>query len=253
MVPCFIQYILTAALRDRLLISFLITLIIGISLSSFLASTAVTEKDQFFLVFVASIMRLASVFTVITFVVFYVRKVFETREVEYMLTKPVTKLGYLLSHSIAFIIIAFAFVLVSSATLFLIMPAVSLSGLIFWSMSLLVELIIMVHVAIFFSFSLNSAVTASLASCAFYALSRMVGGILGVIHSDPASGIMMLLEKIMLVVSMVVPRLDLLARSEWLVYGLSQTITFTFLGVQLILFTGLIFFATLLDFNRREF
>ena len=48
MIHILTKYILTAAMKDRLFLLFLLLAVLGVSLSIFLGSSAVTEKDQFF-------------------------------------------------------------------------------------------------------------------------------------------------------------------------------------------------------------
>ncbi|NCO02973.1 MAG: hypothetical protein GW903_02140 [Alphaproteobacteria bacterium] len=253
-----ILYVLTAALRDKVFISFALMAAVSVSLSIFLGSSAVLEKDQFSAVFAASGLRFASVLALILFVVFYVRRSFETRDVEYMLTKPVSRLGFVMSHTVAFIILClFATILVSGSLYFMI-PSVtegvgSLSGYIFWCMSLLIELCIMTSVALFFALVLNSAVSASLITIAFYVLARLMGQILGIIEAVGQGGIYKLLEQVMLVISMFIPRLDLMGQSSWILYGLDENVNLAFILIQGAVFCFLIFAATMVDFVRKQF
>ena len=106
MVWLLVKYILTAALRDRLLLGFLFLVGVGISLSIFLGSAAITEKDQFSVVFTAGGLRIGGLLTLVLFTVFYLRRSFETRDVEYLLSRPLSRLQFLLAHSIAFSILA---------------------------------------------------------------------------------------------------------------------------------------------------
>ena len=253
MIWLLVKYIFAAASRDKILISFLLLIGVGVSLSLFLGSAAVTEKDQFSIVFAASALRFSSLFTLVLFAVFYIRKSFDTRDVEYMLSRPITRFQYLIAHSISFSILAFILTFISAVVL-LSMPAeANFMGVCLWSTSLLVELILVVNVALFFAFVLTSAVSAMLITLAFYVLSRMMGGILGVILSSPESGIMMLVEKIMLLISIIVPRFDLMGQGDWLLYGAEGAIGWGFVLGQGVVFLGLIFFATLIDFKRKQF
>lgn len=253
-----ILYVLTAALRDKVFISFALMAAVGISLSLFFGSSAVLEKDQFSAVFAASGLRFASVLALILFVVFYVRRSFETRDVEYMLTKPISRLGFVLSHTIAFIILCMFATALVSAALFFMIPSVSegvgsLSGYIYWCISLLIELCIMTSVALFFALVLNSAVSASLITIAFYVLARLMGQILGIIESAGQSGVYQVLEQVMLVISMFMPRLDLMGQSSWILYGLDESVNLLFILGQGAVFCFLIFAATMVDFVRKQF
>jgi hypothetical protein len=247
------QYILSAAKKDRLILSFLIAIIVGVSLSAFLGSVAVTEKDQFFIVFAASILRTGAVITLFLFVTYFVRRSFELREIEFLLTKPISIFQMILAHLLAFSFLAFCFSLIAFFVLLLISNGVNLSGLLLWSFSLLSELIIISHVALFFSMILKSVITASLATISFYLLSRMIGGILAAIKTDAATGMSLVLEKIMLIISMVTPRLDLMGQGDWLIYKDVNTMFIWFIPLQMIVFCSLVFFATMSDLHKKQF
>ena len=47
MIRLLVGYILTAAIRDRLFLSLMLLVVVGVCLSVFLGSSAITEKDQF--------------------------------------------------------------------------------------------------------------------------------------------------------------------------------------------------------------
>ena len=248
-----VKYILTAALKDRIILSFILLVGVSVSLSIFLGSSSVIEKDQTSLVFSASMLRFSSIIVLVLFATFYIRKAFDTRDVEFMLTRPITRFQYLASYFIAFALLAIALVSLMLVTIISISGTENISGILLWSGSLLIELIIMTSVAIFFSFVLTSAVSAALMTFAFYTLSRMIGGILGVINNNDAESFMVLAEKLMLFISVFTPRLDLLGQGDWLLYAQNNSISWSFIIGQGVVFVGLIFTATLIDFKNKQF
>lgn len=248
-----VKYILTAAIWDRILISFIVLMGVGVSLSIFLGSSSVSEKDQVSLVLTASMLRFSSITTLVLFCVFYIRKAFDTHDVEFMLTRPITRMQYLSSYTVSFTLLAFVMTFLSTLTL-LLMPSINHSaGIFLWSFSLFIELSIMASVAIFFSFYLSSAVSAALVTFAFYVLSRMIGGIIGVISATPETSLMLVMEKIMLLISVFIPRLDLMGQGSWLLYEAAPDISWPFIIGQGFIFVGLIFTATLVDFKNKQF
>ncbi|HBR68524.1 MAG TPA: hypothetical protein DEA55_04015, partial [Rhodospirillaceae bacterium] len=68
--------VLTAAVRDKLVISLLVLLALGASMAVFMGSSAVIEQDRFAVVFASGGLRLASVLGLVLFVVFFVRRSF---------------------------------------------------------------------------------------------------------------------------------------------------------------------------------
>ena len=254
MIWLLVKYILTAALKDRLFLGLLVVIAVAISVSIFLGSSALTEKDQFSLVFAAGGLRIAGLMTLILFTVFYIRKSFETRDVEYLLSRPLSRFQFLVAHNIAISLLASFMALLVTVALFL-MPSNSkdIEDFGMWGISIWVEYIIVANVALFFALMLSSAVISALAVMAFYVLSRLIGGILGIVTSSYDIGSMIVLEKIMLLVSIFIPRLDLMGQTSWLVYGDAQINDLFFALTQGVVFCGFVFAISLWDLKRKQF
>ncbi len=247
-----VKYVLMAALRDRLIISMLICLSVGSSLSIFLGSAAIVEKDFFTLVFAASGLRLVSVFGLVLFVVFFVRRSFESKDMEFLLSRPLGRVGIIFSYATAFLILALIVSISVVIALSVILPHLFNASYIYWGITLAVEAIVMVNIAFFFSMYIGSAASASMMSVACYVLGRMMGQILGIIDS-PLVDSTGLFSMALQLVSVVTPRLDLLGQSSWLIYGVDDISVVYFAVIQCIVFSLLILCATSLDFIRRQF
>ncbi len=219
----------------------------------FFGSSALSETDQFSLVFAGAGLRLTTNMILILFVVFYLRRAFESHDVEYLLSRPISKLQFLLAHFVSFVLLALLASILVTLTLLLLPSTASGNSLWLWGISLWLELSLMVTVALFFSMVLSSAVTASMASFAFYVLARLIGDILGIIATEKSAPFMFLMEKIMFVISIFVPRLDLMAQSNWLLYGVSNDTNLAVISGQLIIFIAFILSAAYLDLNKRQF
>ena len=101
-----IRYVVTAALRDRLIIGLCFLLIMAVSLSIFMGSAALTEQDPFVAVFAAGSIRMLNVFGLVLFIVFFIRRSFETRDIEFMLSRPIGRIQLVLSFAAGFSILA---------------------------------------------------------------------------------------------------------------------------------------------------
>ena len=247
-----IRYITTAALRDRLILSVFVLMAVGASLSIFLGSAAVNEADQFAVVFAAGGLRLAGALGLVLFIVFYLRRSFETRDVDYLLARPISRMSFLFSHSLCFMIIAGIITLFVAMAVFAIAPHIIHEGYALWVFSLWVEYVIVANVALFFAMVLPNAAASALAVFAFYVLSRMIGHLIGIADTRlDIAGADMLNATIDLV-SLFVPRLDLMAQTTWLIYG-SENFSFLFISVQGVLFSFLALMAALVDLLKREF
>lgn len=254
--PALVKYVLTAALRDRLLLSSVAVIILGICLSLFLASSAVIEQNQFALVYMGSGLRVLTLAGLVLFVVFFIRRSFDARDIEYLLSRPVSRISLILSNAAAFSLLAIG----AGVFLTLILGGMAwrgsgeVSGVLLWSAGITGEFIIMVNVALFFAMVLSSPVTAGMAALGFYILARMMGELLGITVNPPFhfAGDQTLMT-VMKVVSVAVPRLDLMAQTSWLVYGTGGLSDYFFIICQALAFLILILTASLIDLVRRQF
>lgn len=248
-----VKYVLTAALRDRLVLSLVILLLLGVSLSVFLGSGAVTEKDHFSLVFAGGGLRFLGVLGLVLFAVFFIRRSFEARDVEYLLSRPVSRVKFLLSYAAAFSLLAIGLTFAQGLCLYMIGPHMFGDGHMLWIASIMIENILMINTALFFSMVLSSAATAAMATFAFYVLARMMGQILGIIDQGSRLYNLEILEFIMQVISSVTPRLDLMGQTTWLIYGPDDGIGYSFIFMQGCVFALLVILASLIDLVRRQF
>lgn len=247
-----VRYVLTAALRDRVLMAYAIALALGVCLSIFLSSAAIIEKDAFAVVFAAGGLRIVTILALVLFTVFYMRRAFDSKDVEFLLSRPVGRVPFLLSHSAAFSLLGLTFGIILGGVLYAGSIHNFGQGHGLWIFSMIAEIIIMVNTALFFSMVITSAVGASMASFAFYILCRMMGQILGIMEAGNG-GITKFFHGIMQLISSVMPRLDLMGQTSWLLYGPDNTVGAGFIAAQLFIFTALILSASLIDLLRRQF
>lgn len=247
-----IQYVLIAALRDKLVLSLSIIFILCASLSVFLGSSAITEQDQFTLVFAASTIRLAGATGLILFVVFFIRRSFDSKDVEFLLSRPISRIEYLLSYSAAFSLIGALTGLSQGLAIYILGPHLFSDGTFLWIISIMVENILIMNVALFFAMFFSSAATGAMVTLSFYVLGRMMGQFLGIIDANKNTSHESV-EFTMQVVSVLMPRLDLMGQSGWLVYGAGDSVTVLFIVFQGVFFSGLVLGAALLDLAKRQF
>lgn len=250
-----VKYVLTAARRDKLFLSLIGIMVLGGFISLFLSSSAVVEKELFSVVYLAGSLRLLGLTGLVLFVVFFIRRSFDSRDVEYLLTRPVSRNSFVLSHAAGFSILAF----IVSAALCLGLGFVAnkignAEGVIYWSTGVICEYLLIVNVALFFSMVLSSPVAASLATLGFYILGRLMGQLLFVAKT-PSEGFIgyQLMTYIFQAVSTLFPRLDLMTQTSWLLYGVDGIKDYIFILTQTVLFVVLILVATLVDLRKRQF
>lgn len=247
------KYIMMAALRDRLILSIGGLMLVVVSLSIFFGATAITEQDQFVRTFAAFGVRLFGVVALVLFVVTYIRRSFESREVDYLLSRPIGRIRFILTHAAGFSFLGLlAAAFLGGVIAFLQIYNIN-AGVLYWWLSLAVEFVIMANVAMFFAFVMTSQTVCLIMVFAFYLLSRLIGEILGILQKGGQTGVMGLLAKIMEMISIFIPRLDLMGQTKWLLYGVPETLSLPFVLGQGVVFLLLVVGASVLDMHRRQF
>ena len=247
-----VKYVLIAALRDKLILSLAIVLLVGASLATFLGSSAIIEKDQFTVVFAGAGLRFVSIFALILFVVFFVRRSFESKDIEYLLSRPIGRLKIIYSYAFAFSILSFLIGLGVGLVIYTLSPHLFGHGHVIWIVSIIVEAIIMVNVALFFAMYISSAASGCMATLSVYVLGRLMGQLLGIADSSlvDSEGIYAMALQL---VSFITPRLDLLGQTSWLIYGYDGSYGIIEAVIQGGVFSALVLLAASLDFTRRQF
>jgi hypothetical protein len=248
-----VKYVLTAALRDRLIMVLFLMTVVGVALGVFLGSSAVIESDRFALVFSASGLRFAGAAGIILFVVFYVRRSFETRDVDFLLSRPLSRMSFIVSHAAAFSLIALMVAGLVTIVVFTISFHTQ-AGIGIWGVSLAAEFVIMANAALFFAMVLPSATAGAMASFGLYILARLMGEMLGIVNTGAYLPMYRLLALVMKFISLLVPRLDLMAQTSWLVYGSAGSgIGIGFILLQGVIYSALLAAAAAIDLSRRQF
>lgn len=250
-----LKYILLTAVRDRLYVGIFIILLAALGVSSIVGGTALVEQSEATMVYIAGSSRMIFIIGMILFVCFYVRRSFENREVEFVLSKPIARHNFILAYLLGFILVALLIIIPLVILLFFINA--NPLGLFYWGLSLLLESIIIIAFSLLAALILKSAVSAVMASLGFYVISRMMGFFVLTIKipeqiSDVAT-YDRFLKAVLKVISIVFPRLDLYGKSEWLIYGvINYSDIFIILGQSLI-YIPLMIFMAFYDFNRKQF
>jgi hypothetical protein len=203
-------------------------------------------------VFTAGALRMAGVLGLVLFVVFHVRRSFENKDVEYILSRPISRVSFILSHAAAFCFLAILTGLVIAFVVMGQMPHGLYGRIPIWAVSIIAEFVIMVNVALFFSMVLSSATTGVLASLALYMLARLMGELLGIADHEMDSHMLKILGVVMQGISLIVPRLDLMGQTSWLIYG-DAGIGYGFILAQTAVYSGLVLSAAIVDLVRRQF
>jgi ABC-type transport system involved in multi-copper enzyme maturation permease subunit len=252
-----IRYTLITALRDLLFIGLLVITIGAMFIAHFLGGTALSEQQQMILTYVAGSTRLILITGLVLFVCFHVKRAFDNKEIEVILSKPISRQKFIASYLLSFGILA---IIVTIPTVMAIAAIAkpNIKGLLFWGGSLIFEGIMMVAFAMVSSLIMESGVAACLATLSFYCLSRMMGFFIMAIHHPkllPSSGqaFNWLMDSILMLVSVVLPRLDLFGKTSWLVYGIEKSTDLWVFSIQSLVYVPLLLFMAIIDFKRKQF
>lgn len=252
-----IRYVLLAAVRDRMIWGIIAISVLGACLSIFSGSAAIIEQSQFVVTYMAGGLRLLSLIGLVLFVVFFVRRSFDARDIEFLLTRPLSRRSFVLSHMTAFSILS----VISGAFIALLVCVFTWKtgphlGALMWATGVTIEYMIVANAAFFFAMVLGSPVTAGLSTLGFYVLARMTGSLLAIASHSATSGAHEAYHAayfVTKVVATIVPRLDLMVQTSWLLYGGATWSDWIFSVTQGGVFLVLLGAATLVDLKRRQF
>jgi ABC-type transport system involved in multi-copper enzyme maturation permease subunit len=249
-----LKYILKNGLRDRLYLGLLITLVTSFSISIFLGSTMIAEQQQSTAAYIAGSSRAILAVGMILFVCLSVGRAFENKEVEFILSKSISREQFILGYLGGFFLAALLIFLPLVLAIALIAKA-NLLGLAIWSASLLSELLIVICFSLLASMILKNPFSAILSSFAFYIISRLMGMFVMAIQlpEDFAAAKNHLLTFILKILSAIFPRLDLFSQSSWLSYGIKDFAMIKIIAIQSLIYIPLMIFMAFHDFKRKQF
>jgi hypothetical protein len=250
-----IKYILLTALRDRLFVGLYAIIFIAFGSSIFLGSNALSEQSYMQIAFISGSIRIILSTGIIIFICFHIKRSFDNREIDFMISRPISRHQFLLAYFASFHLILLFLVIPISALLIIIFKLNIINSLI-WSLSIFCELSIISSFAILSALILESAILSTLTSLAFYFISRIIGfAVSTIIIPAEISKISISgsIEYLLKIISSLLPRLDQFAQSKWLIYGIDNYNIIGLISIQTIIYTGLILLMSLIDFNKKQF
>jgi hypothetical protein len=248
------QYALKAVRHDRLIQLMMGMMVAAAGISLFLGGATILEQQPFSIAMAGTTLRLVAVLGLVIFISFFLRRAFENREIDYLLATPLTRFRLLFSFAVAFAMVAALLTILITLVMFALSMRVN-AGMVFWGASVAVELIVTVFMALFFATALKSATVGALCTLGYYTLARMIGMMIGIIQAGLIDGGLSfdVMKIIVRVISVVIPRFDLMSQSSWVVYGTAHDLPLWILPAQLIAFCTLFFICALFDLKRSQF
>lgn len=251
------KFILLTGLRDKLYLSLLIILAGAFGLSNLVGFSALSEETQMQLVYFSFLSRVIIVCGMILFICFYINKEFEKKEIDFILSKPISRNTLILSYWTSFNLISLILIIpVAIVIAFFSHP--NFLGLVWWFISVILELMLVSTFAIVSSLILGGAVVSVIATYAFYFICRMMGFFVYSISLPKNINVAVsswtdFSESLLKILSSVFPRLDLFGKSEWLIYGITDYNEIFLVLIQSVIYIFLMLFIAFYDFGKKQF
>ena len=224
---------------------------LGAGLAAFLSQVAVTESVALQTAIVAAVLRACAIFLVTSHVAASILRELNDKGLEVMLALPLSRsthyLGRLAGFAACGAAAALAFAL---PLLFWASP----SAVAAWGFSLACEAAVLASIALFFAVTLAQLVPAIAASAGLYVLARSISSI-QLIAASPLSDTSSahdIARWCVDAVALLLPRLDSVTRTDWLLYGAPGAAEYLLAIGGLALYGALVVAAGLFDFYRRS-
>jgi hypothetical protein len=246
----FTRLALTEARRGGIVWLAAAAIVLGLALGAFLSQLALTESRMLQAAVVAALLRVCAAFVLAAQVVASVRREIDDKRLELMLALPLSRATQYLGRLGGFIVLGACLAAAFAAPALLwAEPAAVLC----WGVSLACELALVAAAALFFAMTLVSLVPALAATAALYLLARSMSA-MQAIASGPlaeASWAHELARHVVDLVALLLPALDRVTRTEWLLYGAPEARGYALGLAGLLVYAALLAAAGLFDFERK--
>jgi ABC-type Na+ efflux pump permease subunit len=224
---------------------------LGIALGGFLGQVALTESRMVQAAVLAALLRVCAVFLIAGQVVASVRREIDDRRLELALSLPLSRSSHYLGRLAGFAFCGTLLAAAFAAPLLLWAPPAAVLA---WALSLSCELALVAAAALFFAMTLAQLVPALAATAGLYLLGRAMSA-MQAIAAGPLteeSALNLIARHALDAVALVLPALDRVTRTEWLLYGLPDPRAYAAGLGSLAVYTALLMAAGVFDFQRRS-
>src|SRR5215468_8624863 len=244
------QATLLEAMRSRMLWLVGVLLLLSLAAAGFLGQVAIIEAAEIRVTVVAALLRAAAAFLTAAFVVMSMVRESNDKVLELMLAQPWPRAAYLFGKLVGLAAAALLTVLLT-LPLALIAPAARVFA---WGLSLGCELIIVTAMSLFCVITLTHIVPALAAVLGFYVLARSIAALQLIASAAETSTLWTdrAANWIVHAIALVLPRLDEMTQSAWLVGTPPTTSTLTSVVAQTGLYTLLLVAAAQFDLHRQN-
>ncbi|HEX4798886.1 MAG TPA: ABC transporter permease [Burkholderiales bacterium] len=244
--------VLLEAVRNRLLWLAAVVIVASFGFAQFLNQVAITESREIQAALLAALLRVATAFIVVTFVITSMVRESSDKVTELMLSLPAPRATYFFGKFAGYAAVALILALLCALPLVLFAHP---GGLAIWTASLLCELLIVTAISLFCVLSLTQVVPAFAAVAGFYLLSRSMAAmqiIAGAAFQDPTLTDRVV-NAIVELIALLLPSLDRMTQTTWLLESAPRASTLGAIAGQTAIYLVLIGAAALFDLYRKNF
>jgi ABC-type transport system involved in multi-copper enzyme maturation permease subunit len=240
------------ALRERLLWLAAIVVLAGAALAQFLHQVAITESREVQTAVLAALLRMSAGFIVAIVVISGMAREWNDKVAELLLSFPVRRSRYVFGKFLGYAAVAVLLAAVFAAPLAFYAGS---AGMTAWTVSLVCELLIVAAVSVFCVLTLTRTLSALAAVAGFYLLARSMSAIQVIAHAapGPASLADRVITHMVDAVAWLLPPLDRMTDTAWLVQGPPAAAALAGLAAQAALYVALVGAAALFDLYRKNF
>lgn len=226
-------------------------IVLGLGLAAFLSQVALTESLALQAALVAALLRVGAVFLIAAQVATSTLREINDKVLELALSLPLSRaaqyLGRLAGFAVCSAVLAVAFAL----PLLLWSPPAAVA---LWALSLALECSLVAAATLFFAMTLAQLVPALAATVGLYLLGRSIAAIQAIAHGPLAAPSVAhdIARWSVDAIAFLLPRLDAVTRTEWLLYGSPAPAAYLMALGGLLLYLVLVVAAGLFDFYRRN-
>jgi hypothetical protein len=246
------RYTVLEAVRTRLPLLAFVVAIVLLAASFFVREIAVIESARFQTAFYAVVARVSCVIMVALYVISSVTREFQDKGLDLVLALDIPRSHYILGKLVGFVFIAAAAAVIAS------LPLAGLAGVLRatqWTISLTLELAIVVAVSLFCVVTFNHLMPAFSFVLAFYVLARAITAI-RLISGNPIADAGALSHQVMArlieALALLMPALDSWTQTAWLLDQRPHWSTLLGLAAHTALFVLIFASAAVFDMQRRN-
>ena len=238
--------------RSRLFWSLFIGILVVLGISLFAGQLAITERGSLEVSMMAALLRVSSVLFVALIVITSMLRERQDKQLELVLSLPIERSSYFLGKWLGYSWVSFVVAFVVSLPLYWL---ADFYGAMAWSISLALELLLVLTVSMLFQFTFNQVPGAMLGVMGFYGLSRSVSA-LQLISENPIASSGEVSQSLMTSavqgLGYLLPHLDQFTQSRWLVDGVSDSMVMLNIALQSIIYVVLLSLASMFDLYRKK-